>query len=204
MVSGTGHKAAVLGAGSWGTALAIHLGSVGHDVALWGRDRPDRRDGRAAGESDLSARHHVSELGAAERGRWPTRSPVRATSSSPCRRTGCAASFASAAPHIPRGRGARQRDQGHRNRLAAADVGGHPRGDRRAASGRRVVGSELCGRGRAPAADRARRGVRRRGRGGVGAGRVSRARPSGSTDRTTSSASRSARRSRTSSRSRPA
>lgn len=33
-----GHRAAVLGAGSWGTALAIHLGSVGHDVALWGRD----------------------------------------------------------------------------------------------------------------------------------------------------------------------
>lgn len=31
-------RAAVLGAGSWGTALAIHLGSVGNDVALWGRD----------------------------------------------------------------------------------------------------------------------------------------------------------------------
>jgi glycerol-3-phosphate dehydrogenase (NAD(P)+) len=33
------HRAAVLGAGSWGTALAVHLGSVGHDVRLWGRDR---------------------------------------------------------------------------------------------------------------------------------------------------------------------
>lgn len=33
------HRAAVLGAGSWGTALAIHLSSVGHDVVLWGRDR---------------------------------------------------------------------------------------------------------------------------------------------------------------------
>lgn len=32
------HRAAVLGAGSWGTALAIQLGSVGHQVALWGRD----------------------------------------------------------------------------------------------------------------------------------------------------------------------
>lgn len=31
-------RAAVLGAGSWGTALAIHLGSIGHQVALWGRD----------------------------------------------------------------------------------------------------------------------------------------------------------------------
>lgn len=31
-------RAAVLGAGSWGTALAIHLGTIGHEVALWGRD----------------------------------------------------------------------------------------------------------------------------------------------------------------------
>jgi glycerol-3-phosphate dehydrogenase (NAD(P)+) len=38
MRSQTGHQAAVLGAGSWGTALAIHLASVGHDVTLWGRD----------------------------------------------------------------------------------------------------------------------------------------------------------------------
>ena len=29
---------AVLGAGSWGTALGIHLAGVGHDVRLWGRD----------------------------------------------------------------------------------------------------------------------------------------------------------------------
>ena len=35
----TGHQAAVLGAGSWGTALAVHLGTVGHRVSLWGRDR---------------------------------------------------------------------------------------------------------------------------------------------------------------------
>lgn len=33
------HQAAVLGAGSWGTALAIHLGSLGRVVSLWGRDR---------------------------------------------------------------------------------------------------------------------------------------------------------------------
>ena len=31
---------AVLGAGSWGTALAFHLANVGHDVRLWGRN-PD-------------------------------------------------------------------------------------------------------------------------------------------------------------------
>lgn len=28
----------VLGAGSWGTALALHLASAGHKVVLWGRD----------------------------------------------------------------------------------------------------------------------------------------------------------------------
>jgi glycerol-3-phosphate dehydrogenase (NAD(P)+) len=30
---------AVLGAGSWGTALAVHLGRQGHQVWLWGRDQ---------------------------------------------------------------------------------------------------------------------------------------------------------------------
>ncbi len=30
---------AVLGAGSWGTALAVHLARAGHDVRLWARDR---------------------------------------------------------------------------------------------------------------------------------------------------------------------
>jgi glycerol-3-phosphate dehydrogenase (NAD(P)+) len=29
---------AVLGAGSWGTALGVHLGRVGHTVRLWARD----------------------------------------------------------------------------------------------------------------------------------------------------------------------
>src|SRR5262249_21492064 len=28
----------VLGAGSWGTALSVHLARVGHDVRLWARD----------------------------------------------------------------------------------------------------------------------------------------------------------------------
>ena len=29
---------AVLGSGSWGTALAVHLARTGHDVRLWARD----------------------------------------------------------------------------------------------------------------------------------------------------------------------
>jgi glycerol-3-phosphate dehydrogenase (NAD(P)+) len=32
------HTIAVLGSGSWGTALAIHLARAGHDVRLWARD----------------------------------------------------------------------------------------------------------------------------------------------------------------------
>jgi len=28
----------VLGAGSWGTALAVHLARLGHEVRLWARD----------------------------------------------------------------------------------------------------------------------------------------------------------------------
>ena len=31
---------AVLGSGSWGTALALHLSNAGHNVWLWGRN-PD-------------------------------------------------------------------------------------------------------------------------------------------------------------------
>ncbi|MEP7131933.1 MAG: NAD(P)H-dependent glycerol-3-phosphate dehydrogenase [Acidobacteriota bacterium] len=31
-------RVTVLGAGSWGTALALHLGRAGHDVVLWSRD----------------------------------------------------------------------------------------------------------------------------------------------------------------------
>lgn len=38
----------VLGAGSWGSALAVHLGRLGHDVRLWARD--------AALAEDMSSR----------------------------------------------------------------------------------------------------------------------------------------------------
>ena len=32
------HTIGVLGSGSWGTALAVHLARTGHDVRLWARD----------------------------------------------------------------------------------------------------------------------------------------------------------------------
>jgi glycerol-3-phosphate dehydrogenase (NAD(P)+) len=38
---------AVLGAGGWGTALAVHLGDNGHRVRLWGRDAAMVREMRA-------------------------------------------------------------------------------------------------------------------------------------------------------------
>ncbi len=31
-------RVAILGAGSWGTALAVHCATIGHEVRLWGRD----------------------------------------------------------------------------------------------------------------------------------------------------------------------
>lgn len=40
-------RVAVLGAGSWGTALSVHLARVGHDVRLWARD-PALADDMAA------------------------------------------------------------------------------------------------------------------------------------------------------------
>lgn len=34
-------RVAMLGAGSWGTTLAVHLAEAGHEVAIWGHDRED-------------------------------------------------------------------------------------------------------------------------------------------------------------------
>jgi glycerol-3-phosphate dehydrogenase (NAD(P)+) len=33
-------RVAVLGAGSWGTTLAVHLANLGHEATVWGNDRP--------------------------------------------------------------------------------------------------------------------------------------------------------------------
>jgi glycerol-3-phosphate dehydrogenase (NAD(P)+) len=47
-MAGEAEQIAILGAGSWGTALAVHLGRIGHDVALWGRDADLLDDMRAS------------------------------------------------------------------------------------------------------------------------------------------------------------
>jgi glycerol-3-phosphate dehydrogenase (NAD(P)+) len=51
MSSETLRRTAVLGAGSWGTALAVHLGRSGHHVMLWGRDATLVEQIRARGEN---------------------------------------------------------------------------------------------------------------------------------------------------------
>lgn len=45
-------KTAVLGAGSWGTAIAVHLARAGHDVRLWARDPGFVREVQAAGANE--------------------------------------------------------------------------------------------------------------------------------------------------------
>jgi len=44
---------AVVGAGSWGTALAVHCARAGHRVILWGRDAAKISAMKAAGENGL-------------------------------------------------------------------------------------------------------------------------------------------------------
>ena len=61
MTRGRPERIAMLGAGSWGTALAVHLRRTGHDVRLWARDETlVRRDPRAQDQSALPERGHRS------------------------------------------------------------------------------------------------------------------------------------------------
>jgi glycerol-3-phosphate dehydrogenase (NAD(P)+) len=62
-------KIAVLGAGSWGTALAIHAGGIGHEVRLWARDfehakqlQESRKNARYLPDGVLNERIHVTSV----------------------------------------------------------------------------------------------------------------------------------------------
>jgi glycerol-3-phosphate dehydrogenase (NAD(P)+) len=62
---------AVLGAGSWGTAIAVHLGRVGHEVRLWARDAQlvaeiSERRANAVYLPDITLPESVSVFGALE------------------------------------------------------------------------------------------------------------------------------------------
>jgi glycerol-3-phosphate dehydrogenase (NAD(P)+) len=52
-------RATVLGAGAWGTALAIHLARVGHSVALWDHDAARAADMRATRRNPRHLRDQV-------------------------------------------------------------------------------------------------------------------------------------------------
>lgn len=56
MVKGKGRHVAVLGAGSWGSALSLILAKNGHSVMLWGRDS----DHVASLNSERENRHYLS------------------------------------------------------------------------------------------------------------------------------------------------
>ena len=83
---------AILGAGSWGTALAVHLARAGHDVRLWARDaalvaeiaRTRRANGRYLPDVALADRV------IADGHRSRRRSTGARSSSWRCRRTACA------------------------------------------------------------------------------------------------------------------
>ena len=58
---------AVLGAGSWGTALAVHLARLGHDVRLWARDPALVADMPSARENAVICRASCSRGVSADR-----------------------------------------------------------------------------------------------------------------------------------------
>ena len=86
-------RIAILGAGSWGTALAIHLARAGHAVRLWARDEALADQMIASRVNATTCRKsnspRTSVRPATSKRRWKTPS----LPSSPCRRTVCARSF---------------------------------------------------------------------------------------------------------------
>jgi glycerol-3-phosphate dehydrogenase (NAD(P)+) len=91
---------AVLGAGSWGTALAIHLGRIGHDVRLWARDPSlvedmTRRRANAVYLPDVTLPDRVTVVNAIDAALASTELVVSAVPSH-----GCRALMRQAAPHL--------------------------------------------------------------------------------------------------------
>ena len=96
----TARAVAVLGAGSWGTALAVHLGRLGHDVRLWARDEALAREmtGRRANAvylPDVTLPPNVSVTHAIDEALDGTELVVAAIPSH-----GCRAVIRSASPYI--------------------------------------------------------------------------------------------------------
>jgi glycerol-3-phosphate dehydrogenase (NAD(P)+) len=91
---------AVLGAGSWGTAIAVHLGRIGHEVRLWARDpglvaEITARRANAVYLPDITLPDSVSVLNALEPALTGIDLVVSAVPSH-----GCRAVMRAAAPHL--------------------------------------------------------------------------------------------------------
>ena len=154
MTRGRAERIAILGAGSWGTALAVHLRRTGHDVRLWARDetlvegiRAHRINPRyltdvTVPEGVLASTDGRAVLDGA-------RTVVVAVPSHVLRSVVAVAARLDSAR-----RRARQRGKGPRDELAEPDVAGDRRRDARRDAGRRALGTELRARGRSRAADR--------------------------------------------------
>ena len=179
-------QVAVLGAGSWGTALAVHLARVGHDGAPVGARRRARgRHARAPRERACTCPTSRFPTAARRRPASLERSARRAPSSSSRRALARHArrDAARGAARSPR-RDGRQRDEGPRGRTPCCgcreviDEELAPR-----ASRRRAVGPQLRRRGRARAADGGLRRVDRRRRRRARAGGLPRPGTSASTQR---------------------
>lgn len=94
---------AILGAGSWGTALAAHLGRVGHDVRLWARDAElaaeiERLRGNAAYLPGITLPDSVRATGSLEDALLDSSLVVSAVPSQGCRTV-----MRAARPALPRG-----------------------------------------------------------------------------------------------------
>jgi glycerol-3-phosphate dehydrogenase (NAD(P)+) len=92
----------VLGAGSWGTALSIHLGRVGHEVRLWARDPAladdlSRRRANVAYLPDVLLPASVHVTGSLEEATDGTTLVVSAVPSH-----GCRAVMRAVEPHLSR------------------------------------------------------------------------------------------------------
>ncbi|HEX5215965.1 MAG TPA: NAD(P)H-dependent glycerol-3-phosphate dehydrogenase [Vicinamibacterales bacterium] len=101
MSSDAAHRAAVLGAGSWGTALAVHLGDRGRDVQLWGRDSAlmgEMADRRANPTylPDVTFPDHLNPTGALDEALNGARYVILAIPSH-----GMRSVLREAAPHLP-------------------------------------------------------------------------------------------------------
>ena len=120
----------MLGAGSWGTALAVHLGRVGHDVRLWARDRAlvDEHGARRANAVYLPDVRCPTRLGDHA---LDDALPAPSSSSSAIPSHGCRAVMRGGRAAYRAARHDRQRDERARGGSAPAHVGGDRAGARR-------------------------------------------------------------------------